>query len=104
MVEAAGIEPDHPQSTNRLVAHGFCRKALIPCRLLPSIESPGAPSRSAGVDPSRGGILETATITSPVLLRSLGVSERPRKNLGLGYGVIKCILGLFRGPLEHPRI
>jgi hypothetical protein len=44
MVEAAGIEPDPGGSTNRLMAHGFFRKALIPSRFSPSIESPGAPS------------------------------------------------------------
>jgi CHASE1-domain containing sensor protein len=37
-VEAAGIEPNYPQSTNWLMAHGFSRK----------------------IDPSRGDILETA--------------------------------------------
>ena len=44
MVEAAGIEPDPGQSTNRLMAHDFCRNTLIPCRFPPSIESPGVPS------------------------------------------------------------
>jgi len=53
LVEAAGIEPDHPQSTNRLMAHDFCRKTLISSRFSPPIESPG-------VDPGRGDILETA--------------------------------------------
>jgi hypothetical protein len=44
MVEAAGIEPDHPQSTNRLMAHDFLRMTTIPSRFSPSIESPGVPS------------------------------------------------------------
>ena len=43
MVEAAGIEPDYPQSTNRLMAHDFRRKALVPGRFSPSIESPPVP-------------------------------------------------------------
>jgi len=42
-VEAAGIEPDHPQSTNRLMAHDFCRTVLIRRRFSPSIESPLVP-------------------------------------------------------------
>jgi hypothetical protein len=53
LVEAAGIEPDCPQSTNWLMAHGFSRKTTIPSRFSPPIESPG-------VDPSRGDISETA--------------------------------------------
>jgi hypothetical protein len=43
MVEAAGIEPDHPQLTNWLMAHDFCRKTLIPSRFSSPIESPGVP-------------------------------------------------------------
>jgi hypothetical protein len=44
MVEAAGIEPDHPQLTNWLMAHDFCRKTSIPSRFSRPIESPGVPS------------------------------------------------------------
>ena len=44
MVEAAGVEPDPYPSTNRLMAHDFHRKTLIPRRFLPSIESSGVPS------------------------------------------------------------
>ena len=44
MVEAAGIEPDHPQPTNRLMAHDFRRTTTILRRFSPSIESPGVPS------------------------------------------------------------
>jgi hypothetical protein len=43
MVEAAGIEPDPGQSTNRLMAHDFFRKTTISSRFSPSIESPGVP-------------------------------------------------------------
>jgi hypothetical protein len=53
LVEAAGVEPDHPQTTNWLMAHDFRCKTLIPRRFSPSIESPG-------VNPSRGDNLETA--------------------------------------------
>ena len=44
MVEAAGIEPDHPRPTKWLMAHDFSRKTSIPGRLSPSTESPGVPS------------------------------------------------------------
>ena len=44
LVEAAGVEPDPGRSTNRLMAHDFRRKDLIPRRFSPSIESPGVPS------------------------------------------------------------
>ncbi len=44
MVEAAGIEPDHPQSTNWLMAHDFRSNCLTTRCLLPRIESPGVPS------------------------------------------------------------
>jgi hypothetical protein len=44
MVEAAGIEPDPGESTNRLMVHDFSRKTSIPSRFSPSIESPGVPS------------------------------------------------------------
>ncbi len=42
-MEAAGIEPDPGRSTNRLMAHDFRCKTLIPRRFSPSIESPGVP-------------------------------------------------------------
>ena len=44
VVEGAGVEPDPGRSTNRLMAHDFRRKILIPRRFPPSIESPGVPS------------------------------------------------------------
>ncbi len=44
LVEAAGVEPDHPLLTNRLMTHDFRRNILISRRFQPSIESPGVPS------------------------------------------------------------
>jgi hypothetical protein len=44
MVEAAGIEPDPGQSTNRLMAHDFRSNCPTTRCLLPRIESPGVPS------------------------------------------------------------
>ncbi len=55
LVEAAGVEPDYPRSTNRLMEHDFRRKTLIPRRFPPSIESPGVPSRP----PESTPVLET---------------------------------------------
>lgn len=55
VAEAAGVEPDYPRSTNRLMEHDFRRKILIPRRFPPSIESPGIPLRPLESTP----VLET---------------------------------------------
>ncbi len=39
----AGVEPDHPLLTNRLMTHDFRRNILISRRFQPWIESPGVP-------------------------------------------------------------
>jgi len=48
MAEAAGIEPDHLQLTNWLMAHDFRRKTTIPRRFSSPIESPGGFIRGLG--------------------------------------------------------
>jgi hypothetical protein len=80
MVEAAEVEPDPGQLTNRLMAHDFRHKTFIPRRFLPSIESPG-------VDPSRGDILETVALRqlTPLPVNSgrfslHGMEEVPPRN------------------------
>jgi len=60
LVEAAGIEPDYPQSTNWLMAHDFRRTTSILHRFPAVDRVPWSPLLSPGVDPSRGDILETA--------------------------------------------
>jgi hypothetical protein len=43
MVEAAGVEPDHPPLANRLMVRDFRSNQLTTRCLLPRIESPGVP-------------------------------------------------------------
>jgi hypothetical protein len=97
----AGIEPDPGQSTNRLMAHDFRRKTLIPSRFSPSIESPGAPTCPLESTP----VVEISWRRCPLVLQilptPLGVSEHPLEHLCLGLAVIKCVVGLCRGPIER---
>ena len=86
MVEAAGIEPDYPQSTNWLMAHDFFRKALISSRLSPPIESSGVPPCPLESTPVVEIFWRRCPLVLQILLMRLNVSEHPLDHLGLGPG------------------